>query len=504
VSLDDAIRCKAELLSRSRETLRAYEPLPKVLKWHKAKARIRTLFGGNRAGKTTSGAIEVGWYATHTHPYRKTPDKAKILCVEDTWSLIADPMWRKLAHPGGLKTKSRGRNTPPILPPRIIDHISWLNKGLEQPEKVFLKNGATITFKPCEAGRKKFEGAENDLVWLDEELSDTGVFQEIIRSLVDSGGDLISTATPLARGRPLLMLHDMSTDPDSPLEVYETFISILDNPYIDEKAKQAFIATIPEEYRATRIYGEFLILEGLVYKEWTRAVHELPASWRTTLKPNWPRVIVIDPGYHDPCAVLWAAQVPGPRTHYVAYQESYRRGRSVSQTVKEIKQMSAGQPIVKIIIDPNSRATRGQHALESVYHQYCRLFQEQGPRNARTGGVLIPQFADNDIRAGIYCVKEFLQPNEDGIPGFQMTDDLPNLRREFKRYAWPLENEKKNSAELPIDKDNHLLDGVRYLCMSTPLRGFVTEEKTHSEHIWEKAEAERMVHSECITIGGMG
>jgi phage terminase large subunit-like protein len=213
--MEEAARLKAELTRRSKETLRLYEPLPKVLDWHKSEARIRLLAGGNRAGKTTCGAVEVGWWATETHPFLTTPTQPKILCVENQWALVGDPMWAKLAKQGGVKLPGTKSRTPPILPKRLIEHISWTDKGHEIPSLVQLRNGTSLTFKSCDSGREKFEGAEFDLVWCDEEMADTLVFQEIIRSLIDRGGKLISTFTPLARGRPMLMLHEMAEDPDA-------------------------------------------------------------------------------------------------------------------------------------------------------------------------------------------------------------------------------------------------------------------------------------------------
>ena len=496
-----AIRLKAEMTRRSQETLARYTPLPKILPFHQAPHRVRCLFGGNRAGKTTAGAIELGWYATRTHPYRETPENAKILCVENTWSLIGDPMWAKLSHPGGVKLE--GRRTAPILPSRLIAHISWQDKGKEWPEYVVLKTGATLAFKPCEAGRTKFEGSEYDFVWCDEEMSDNLVFQEIIRSLIDRGGALISTATPLARGRPLMALHEMADDPNSPLEVYEQFISITENPHLDEAATLAFMATIPEEYYETRVHGAFLILEGLVYKTWTRGFHELSPEWRMSIPHDWPRIIVIDPGYADPCAILWAVQIPGKTPRYVAYREYYKKGRSVSEVVEDIVKLTGNEPLVKAIIDP-AAVKKAQNAQETVYDQFARYFRERGLLNARTKRPLSLTFADNAIKAGIYNMMEFLKPGPDGLPGFQIIGDLFNFRKELNRYGWPPESDKRNSPEIPIDKDNHLLDCARYLLMSTPLGPSNQEiSMSTSARIAAKAEKERREEvGDSITIGG--
>lgn len=501
--IEEASAIGAELKRRRAEALVQYKPLLKVEAWHKARESVRLLAGGNRSGKTTAGAVEVGWWGTETHPYRNTPSEAKILCTGNVWAHVGDPMWAKLAKPGGVKLPGQRRKSPPILPPRVIDGISWLDKAHEIPSLVKLITGATLTFKSCDSGRTKFEGDEFDLAWVDEELADTLVFQEIVRSLIDRGGDLICTFTPLARGRPMMELHEMAHADDSPLDVHETFMSIFDNVHINAKARDKFIATIPEEFRKTRIFGEYLILEGLVYGEWNPEVHELPAAWKSTIRQDWPRILIIDPGYADPCAVLWAVQVPGDNPRYVVYREYYKRRQTVSDVVRDIRLQTGSEPIVRVLIDPSS-TKKQQNALESVYEQFARYLRKSGLRNARTGGPLSLQLADSAIRSGIYNMKEFLKPAEEGLPGFQITEDLVNLKRELRRYSWPRDSDKRRSKEVPVDKDNHLLDAVRYLLMSTPLRKPQTLiEKTSSERIWEKALAERRAeHGESITIGG--
>lgn len=424
----------------------------------------RLLDGGNRSGKTTAGAIEVGWRGTHSHPYLSTPKPCKILCVENTWTLVGDPMWAKLSGVNGLKM---GPETPPILPPRVIESVSYENKGMNIPKRVTTIYGDTIDFKSADSGREKFEGGEWDFVWIDEEMPDPLIFDEIQRGLVDRGGSGIWTFTPLARSLKALQMHEDANDPDSEVSVFEVQISILDNPHLNKQARDAFIASIPEEYYDTRVYGEFLILEGLVYGEWSPKLHEMGRSQFLEYDQGHPRVIIIDPGYADPCAVLWAMLLPGEPRRVILYREFYKRRQTVDNVVKHIASVSDDEPLIKAIIDPSS-LKKGQDGHDCLFDQYAQKFRKYGITNAMTGGQLQLTLAVNSIESGYYRVKEMLVPDEEGVPGIRAVEDLTSLKKELSRHRWADETDKRDIPKKPIDRDNHLLDDLRYLCADLP------------------------------------
>ena len=455
---------RAQIAEQNAEALAIYQPLPKVEEWHKSKAQWRILDGGNRSGKTTAGAVEVAWWFTHSHPYFSTPRPCNILCVENTWTLVGNPMWEKMSLPNGLKM---GPETPPIIPGRCIDSISFENAGMNIPKRVTSIFGDRIDFRSADSGRTKFEGSEWDLVWIDEEMPDPLIFDEVQRGLVDRGGRGIWTFTPLARSLKALQLHEDAADPDGGMDVFESQISILDNPHLNVKARDAFIASIPEEYYDTRVYGEFLILEGLVYGEWSKKLHEIGRSQFLEYDQGHPRVIIIDPGYADPCAVLWAMLLPGEPRRVILYREFYRRRQTVKEVVKHIAMASSNDPLVKAIIDPSS-LKKGQDGHDCLFDQYAKAFRDHGVMNAMTGRPLQLTLAVNSIESGYYRVKEMLVPDEEGIPGIRAVEDLVSFKKELGRHRWGDETEKRDIPKKPIDRDNHLLDGLRYLCADLP------------------------------------
>ncbi|MHC4250992.1 MAG: hypothetical protein ACYS9X_17870, partial [Planctomycetota bacterium] len=345
---------------------------------------------------------------------------------------------------------------------------------------------------------------EYDGVWIDEELADSLVFTEIQRGLVDRGGRLWWTATPLARSRAMLELHEEANDVGALRDVFEAQLSIFDNPHLDEEARRAFIASIPEDYLETRLYGAFLILEGLVYGEWSRRDHEISRFEFEAMNPRNPRAIVIDPGYADPCAVGWFMLMPGTPRRAIMYRESYRKRKTVKETVKEIHRKSAGEPLVAALIDRES-LKKNQSGAPSLYQQYCDAFKQIGMKNAVTGGPLRLDLASNDIEGGIYTVKEFLAYDDDGVPYFRAVEDLTHLKKELGRYRWGEESDKKGIPKKPVDRDNHMMDVVRYFLANLPkYRSVQSVMVSRSERVFN--EAQRIMAPDrgdgSITVGG--
>lgn len=442
-------------------------------RFHRSQARIRVYRGGNRAGKTTAGAVEVGWWATGQHPYLKTHDKPRILCVANDWSMVGSPMWEKLSEPGGVKVAGKGSRTPPILPKRMISELAWEDRANNVPNLCVLSNGTRITFRSCASGRSKFQGTEFDLVWIDEELEAYDIYEEIRRAMIDRGGKMIWTATPLARARPLIALHEAASEAGGVISVEEFVASMLDNPHVDEAAKLEFVAELMREhpdYYETRVSGEFLIMEGLVYATYRPQIHEISRDRFNELDPThcYPRILGIDPGTADPFVVGWAMLLPGDKRRVVFYREFYQTHTSLDDVCARVAHESVGEPIVLAVVDPsaNRHDARGY---DSVYSELARKLTQAGLRSAVTGGELPVVLAENALEAGVYRVQEFLAPMSDGgAPGIQVVSDLQCFKREIHRYMYQLESANRNAPKKPVDKDNHWMDVMRYVIMSLP------------------------------------
>ena len=160
--------------------------------------RERCFMAGNRVGKT-EGA---GGYETVLHLTGDYPDwwEGKRFtkpivgwAAGDTNETTRDIIQRKLVGPHGyegtgLIPKSKIIKTTPRsgIPGAILDiYIEHVSGGT-----------SVLTLKSYEQGRKKFQGTEIDLVWLDEEPPED-VYSECVTRTMTTGGIVYLTFTPL-------------------------------------------------------------------------------------------------------------------------------------------------------------------------------------------------------------------------------------------------------------------------------------------------------------------
>ena len=93
--------------------------------------------------------------------------------------------------------------------------------------------------------------------------------------------------------------------------------------------------------------------------------------------------------------------------------------------------------------------------------------------NSRNGMGLIK--AKNSLATGIERVKQMLKDrDENGAPMIYIFKSLRHFLHEIKNYRFQTQTEliasKKDLSEKPLDKDDHLMDCLRYLVLSNTLR----------------------------------
>lgn len=212
--------------------------------------------------------------------------------------------------------------------------------------------------------------------------------------------------------------------------------------------------------RLKRLFaGEWAAAEGIVYEGWNEQIHlisqaELPDGWQ-----RWPHYWTLDFGYNHP--FVWQDWIEDPATLALyRVREIYRTQRIVEDHARDIMELTRGIYEPRLIIcdhDAEDRATFERH----------------------TGYLTVPAY--KSIQPGIQAVQRRLRPDwRDGKPGlFYVRDALVEADRalqdggrptcteeEYDGYVWDerinqLVNSRKD--ELPVDKDNHGLDGSRYM-----------------------------------------
>lgn len=197
-------------------------------------------------------------------------------------------------------------------------------------------------------------------------------------------------------------------------------------------------------------YGRWVQAEGGVYEGWDEARHLIDPF---PIPATWPRFWAIDFGYTNPFVLQWWAADPDGRLYL--YRELYMTGRLNEDHARQAVKISRGEPKPTAVIcdhDAEGRVTIERHA------------------EVRTRAAL------KDIQAGIQAVAVRLRPAGDGKPRLyvfrhavvERDPKLADIHKpqctaeEFGGYVWDVNNGRKK-GELPVDRDNHGLDALRYM-----------------------------------------
>lgn len=195
-------------------------------------------------------------------------------------------------------------------------------------------------------------------------------------------------------------------------------------------------------------FGIWASAEGLVYGDvWDESIHLIP---RFEIPNNWRRIVTIDFGFTNPFVCQWWG-IDGDSRMY-RYREIYMTQRTVQEHWETIKKFS-GENIEAWIADHDAedRAT----------------LRKLGCYTQR---------AKKAIRPGIDATIERLKKAGDGKARlFYMKDSLLEVdaalveakkpyctEHEYEGYLWAPPSEGRAAKEIPIQVDDHGLDGTRY------------------------------------------
>lgn len=507
------LRVATERIGRKSEALAIWRPLPQQMPFFMSKSKFRIVRGGNRSGKSMSAFAEVASAATgmpiigpdgNPLPFSYPKDRAlliwlvgwdethiggtihRMLFTDQAFRMIRDENtkeWR-CWRPWQVADKKRENETkfaPPLIPPRFIDPKGWGwdAKGQRIFKVCRLMNGTEIhAFSSYSNPR---QGDAVDLLMVDEDIQHPEHVSEWKRRLMDNHGRFIWAAFPHSKNNALIEMsehaHRLKDEPDP--SVSEVVLTTTDNPYIDEKEKEIAKDLSTEDEQRARDAGEFLTDNFLVYPSFAVEIHGTPPKDKLTdkkideairanaLEPpdDWTRYLVLDPG-HTVAAVLFAA-VPPPEfgDHLVVYDELYmKRSDSDSLAAEVLKKVQKKYFELFLIDFRAGRQTPGGF-MKNIRQQYTDSFVALNIQCARTGHGF--QFASDNLLAGIGLVREALSVRSNGRPKLLfVADKLPWLRWEINRYKKRIM--QNNIKDDPVDRDNHLMDCLRYCVAADP------------------------------------
>ncbi len=431
---------KEELRRYENNSLSRYNTGKKIHKkqvaFHKCKKRNRWVFGGNRSGKTECGAVETIYMARGIHPYRKNKKSVFGWVVS-----LSQQVQRDVAQDKILK----------YLNPDWIVDITMLSGKKDSPssgviDQIKIKNAlggiSIIGFKSCDQGREKFQGSSLDFVWFDEEPP-KDVYDECRMRVLDKKGDIFGTMTPL---KGLTFIYDeIYLNKGNSKDVWCEFIEWGDNPYLSKKEIKELTKSLSDRELESRRYGRFFSDTGPVYVEFDENKHVIEPF----LVPfEWQDLISIDPGLKNPLSCHWYAVDYDGNVYVVA--EHYESGLDVETHSNKIKKISEEigwhkdfKGNLKGIID----SAANQKTL-AYSKSVAELFYENG--------ISVSTNVNKDLFSGINRVKSYFKNNKIFI-----FKNCVNMIRELKGYRW-------GNNDLPIKREDHSLDELRYFIMTRP------------------------------------
>ncbi len=412
----------------------------KQIKFHKCKKRNRWVFGGNRSGKTECGAVEVVYLACGKHPYKENK-------VTEGWVVsLSRQVQRDVAQ----------RKILEYLPASYIEKIVMVSGDKSSAEDgiidfILVRSdvGGTsrIGFKSCDQGREKFQGASLNYVWFDEEPP-FDIYLECKMRVLDKCGEIFGTMTPL-KGLTwvynTIYLNDRADE-----EVWCETMEWADNPFLSKKEIESMTKSLPADEIESRRYGKFMQNGGMVYSEFDENIHVIEPF---TLPKQWQDMISIDPGLHNPLSAHFYAVDYDGNVYVVA--EHYEAGKTVEHHAQKIREIAKkldwytdGKGYLRALID----SAANQRTLASEKNVVELFYENQ---------ILVNPKVNKDLFAGISVVKSYLK-TADGRSRLFIFKNCVNLIREIKNYWW-------GDNDVPIKKDDHSLDELRYYLMTKPI-----------------------------------
>lgn len=156
----------------------------------------------------------------------------------------------------------------------------------------------------------------------------------------------------------------------------------------------------------------------------------------------------------DPTVMLAGAVDPKDGIVYI-YKEHYENGKSIKYHAEQMKKKILNEipsgKLRKLMGDPKGKA-RSERDMRSTFDYYAEygIYFEPGI---------------NKIEDGVMKVFSYFEMGK-----LKIFNTCINTIREGTSYKYPKQEliSNKNAGDKPLDKDNHSMDSLKYLCAELP------------------------------------
>lgn len=424
---------------RSDDPLKYVERHPKQIEAHEATEPIRSLFWGNRVGKTEWGAMEVSEYATTHHKHRELRPPFQIWAACPSYDVQKDTTQLKLMR---------------YLPKKMIKSISWLRKGIIK--EIQLTNGVSIVFKSYEQGREKFQGAGVRLIWFDEEPPHDIWEECFVRVEAGQQLDVILTMTAI---KGMTWVYDDIYLDTSNQDLFISEAGWDDNPFLTEKQKEQMARGLSPEALKVRKEGKFVKRVGLVCYWWERSKH---VRHYDRMDPSWTYYEVMDGGWSDPTAWFLIGVDNDGDVHVV---NGFRKRHLKAEAIKQLRDTKLGGTLVVRGFSDNDNPRLNEEL--SLLGMHLTPVEKKPGENASWDDALANKLAEyGEVQKGTGKPRLFIS---DSLTEYdEATGKEQNwLVQEIENLVWLEKTSKSGDQTVPKWDDHrkygHHFDGTRAL-----------------------------------------
>ena len=190
---------RARALQLTGNRLSLYQPHPKQEEAHRLGTQFTAcaVFGGNRTGKSLCAAAEWAYHLTGRYPDwwqgRRWNRPVRAWVASESWATNIIGCQEMLM--GENELWGTGMIPRDALGPVVMQ--GGVSGAISKVKVKHVSGGfSTLTFRAYDQGRKKFQSASVDMIWLDEEPP-WPIFTECAMRVFDAKGYMLLAFTPL-------------------------------------------------------------------------------------------------------------------------------------------------------------------------------------------------------------------------------------------------------------------------------------------------------------------
>jgi len=255
------------------------------------------------------------------------------------------------------------------------------------------------------------------------------------------------------------------TGPDGTVYT-KTLVFIRGNIYENKKLIEAnpqYLATLmnlPPKLRIAFMEGNYDILEGQYFEEWSSVLHvikpfQIPQEWAIFQSLDW--------GYENPLSCHWWAVPPGMQHVYCVreYYQTKKRSDVAAGEIHEISKTMFGEKYIssgrvkKIFADPSIFGARG-HTGKTIAEDFQAALKEPGTDGRDRRLLIVP--SNNDRVPGWNVFRKMLAVQPDGKPFCQWFSTCENAIRTIPEMV----HDPDKPEDLDTDGEDHAADDHRY------------------------------------------